>query len=114
VRRSRLTAGARRDVATILAWSETRFGKRQRRLYRLLLERAFATLREDPHRPGVRTDPDRPPDLRLYPIRFSRADLPPAERVGRPRHVVAFRLEGDGMVILRVLDEAMDVPDRLG
>lgn len=113
MRRSHLTAGARRDVARILTWSETRFGKRQRRLYRLLLGQAFATLREDPDRPGVRTDPDLPSDLRLYPIRFSRADLPPAERVGRPRHVVAFRVEGDLVMILRVLDEAMDVPERL-
>jgi plasmid stabilization system protein ParE len=101
-------------VATILAWSESRFGKRQRRLYRLLLEHAFAALREDPDRPGVRTDPDLPSDLRLYPIRFSRAALPPTDRVGRPRHVVAFRLDGDVVMILRVLDEAMDVPERLG
>jgi len=113
VRRAHLTAGARRDVATILAWSETRFGKRQRHLYRLLLERAFAALCENCHRAGVRTDPDLPPDLRLYPIRFSRADLPRQDRVGRPRHVVAFRVEGDAVVILRVLDEAMDLPERL-
>ncbi len=113
MRRAHLTAGARRDVATILAWSQTRFGKRQRRLYRLLLERAFAALCENSDRAGVRTDPDLPPDLRLYPIRFSRADLPPHERVGRPRHVVAFRAEGDVLVILRVLDEAMDLPERL-
>jgi len=84
VRRAHLTAGARRDVTKILAWSETRFGKRQRRLYRLLLERAFAALCENAHRAGVRTDPDLPPDLRLYPIRFSRADLPRQDRGAAP------------------------------
>ncbi len=109
----RLTATARRDVANALAQSEKQVGRAGRRRYRLLLEQALADLAEDPRRPGARADPDLPPDLRLYPIRLSRARLPLADRVGRPRHVVIFRLEKDGVVVTRVLDEAMDLPGRV-
>jgi toxin ParE1/3/4 len=108
----RLTATARRDVANALAQSEKQVGRAGRRRYRLLLEQAFADLAEDPQRPGARVDPDLPPDLRLYPIRLSRARVPLADRVGRPRHVVVFRLDKDGVIVTRLLDEAMDMPRR--
>lgn len=93
--------------------ANSRLAARGRRRYRLLLEQAFADLAEDPHRPGARVDPDLPAGLRLYPIRLSRARVSIADRVGRPRHVVVFRLEQDGVVVTRLLDEAMDLPGRV-
>ncbi|MDP1738331.1 MAG: type II toxin-antitoxin system RelE/ParE family toxin [Caulobacter sp.] len=109
----RLTASARRDVATALAQSEQQFGRAARRRYRLLLQRAFDDLAQDPRRPGVRDDPHLPADHRLYPVRLSRARVATADRVGNPRHVVVFRIDKQGVEVLRLLHEAMDLPRHL-
>ena len=109
----RFTASARRDVANALMQSGEQFGGLQRRRYRLLLEQAFSDLDENPRRPGVRDDPHLPPDHRLYPVRLSRTRIAPANRVGNPRHVVLFRLDDEGVQVLRLLHEAMDLPGHL-
>jgi len=109
----RLTASARRDVANALAQSEEQFGRAARQRYRLLLEPALDDLAQDPRRPGVRADAHLPADHRLYPVRLSRARPAPADRVGHPRHVVVFRLDGPTVEVLRLLHEAMDLPRHL-
>ena len=108
-----LALDARVDVAAILAASQDKFGVRARRRYRRLLETAFADLQADPDRAGVRIAADAPPGFRLYALRHSRTHAPVEDRVGRPRHVIVFRLEPERIVIAHVLHEHMDLPRRL-
>ena len=108
-----LAPEARRDIAAILAASEADFGPIARRRYRLLIEAAFADLQADPARAGVRPVPEVAPDLHLYALRHSRKRAAAADRVRRPAHAVAFRVDPHHVLILRVLDERMDLPARL-
>jgi plasmid stabilization system protein ParE len=42
-----------------------------------------------------------------------RVIVPGRLSVARPRHVLVFRLDGDVVVLIRVLHEAMNFPDHL-
>ncbi len=108
-----IAARAKADIARALRASHRTFGPQAVDRYTLLLDQAFADLCADPDRVGVRRhDADRS-DLRLYPLRHSRARLAPADRVGQPRHLIVFRLSRDTLRVVRVLDERMDLPARL-
>ena len=82
-------------------------GAAARARYGRPLSAAYADLQADPERLGVR--PAGVADLCLYPIRHSRARLPPADRVGRPRHLIVFTFDKTHVRILRVLHDGMDV-----
>ncbi|WP_298745347.1 type II toxin-antitoxin system RelE/ParE family toxin [uncultured Brevundimonas sp.] len=114
MRRLDITARARRDTAAALRDSLRNFGPVAVDRYILLIEQAYADLCADPERPGARPDPEISPDLRLYPLRLSRMRVPPEDRVGRPRHIVAFRFDGATVRIVRLLHDGMDLPRRLG
>ena len=111
--RPNVTAGARRDILLILTASRTQFGQAAQKRYRVLLEQAIMDVADNPNRPGVTSPPDLPHGLKLYHTRHARSRLPSAERVGRPRHFVVFRLVNEGIEILRVLHDAMDLPSHL-
>jgi plasmid stabilization system protein ParE len=51
--------------------------------------------------------------VHLCAIRPGRAQLP-KDRVGHPRHLIAFSFDASELRILRVLHESMDVEARLG
>lgn len=51
--------------------------------------------------------------VRIYHIRHSVRRLPPAGRVGRPSHVVAFRFDAETVIITDLLHEVIDLPSRL-
>lgn len=107
-----VTPAARADIDDLLYWSEDRFGSRTAERYRLLIQAGFASLRESPDRPGVRHDPAFP-GLRLYALRHCRKAVPARDRIGRPRHVLAFRADEASVLIVRVLDGRSDLPARL-
>ncbi|WP_420471781.1 type II toxin-antitoxin system RelE/ParE family toxin [Brevundimonas sp. FT23042] len=113
MRRLVLTTDARADVFAVLRESRLNFGPAARARYRLLIEAAYRDLCEDPQRPGVRMSAELPTNVRLYPIRHSRARLPAGDRVGQPRHVVAFRCDEARVEVLHLLHESMDLPTRL-
>ncbi len=111
--RTRLTANARRDLVIILTSSRDRFGPKAQHRYRTLLEQAVADLAADPTRPGVRRAPGVKSDIWIYHGRRALPRVPLENRVSRPRHVLAFKLLGETVVILRILHDAMDFPRHL-
>jgi toxin ParE1/3/4 len=107
----RLSAAAERDLRVIFAASEDRFGPVVAERLRRLVSAALQDLRVDAARAGVREEDG---GTRVYHLRHSRRRLPRAWRIARPRHLLAFRIIGDRIVILRVLHDAMDLPAHLG
>lgn len=114
MRRLDITARARRDTAAALSDSLRNFGPLAVDRYILLIDQAYADLCADPERPGVRPDPELSPDIWLYPLRLSRMRVAAEDRVGKPRHVVAFRFNDARVQIIRLLHDGMDLPRRLG
>jgi toxin ParE1/3/4 len=106
-----LGARARLDIRFILSASEDQFGPAARRRYRLLLERAIEDVAADPRRTGVGAGGRE--GLWVYHTRHARPRTPAKQRVGRPRHLIVFTIVGDELRVLRVLHDAMDLPEHL-
>ena len=105
MRRVRVTGPARRDVTDILRRSRNEFGGAARERYRSLIELALQDLAEDPQRVGARPIDDIRAGYRLYHLGSSRPSRA-HELPGQPRHIVVFRLDESGAVIIaRVLHE---------
>jgi len=110
VRHLVVSAVARRAFKDILAHSRKRFGPGIEDRYRRLFVRAFADLRADPGRRGVRTFGG---GLHLYHLRSSRTGIAPPDRIARPRHLIVFRYDDETVEILRLLYDGMDIPAQL-
>ena len=106
----RVSIAAEREFEAILATSEEQFGEVVSDRYRRLVAAAFEDLRVDADRAGVQTLGS---GAKLYHLRHSRRRLPRGQSVARPRHLLAFRIMDDQVVILRVLYDAMDLPQHL-
>src|SRR5258706_11507941 len=102
---------ARRDVGDILRRSVSQFGADARDRYRALILRSYSDLLADPSRAGVHRGPVG--DVRLYHLRHSRAVFPAGSRTRAPKHLIAFRIKGDLVEVIRVLHEAMDIERHL-
>jgi len=100
-----ISASARRDVSDALMYTSQRWGPRQRRLYRSLIQQALDTLLVDPLAPASRARDDIAPGIRIFHI----------ARHGRPaRHFVVYTVMPQGDVrVIRLLHDAMDLPDTL-
>jgi toxin ParE1/3/4 len=107
VRRLRLSIAAERDLTIIFAASEQQFGEVVADRYRRLVSAALRDLREDSLRAGVKPFGN---GIALYHLRHSRRRSQPGRNVARPRHLLTFRIIDGGIVILRVLHDAMDLP----
>ncbi|MCX7367025.1 MAG: type II toxin-antitoxin system RelE/ParE family toxin [Alphaproteobacteria bacterium] len=107
----RLAASAKADILSILAWTDEHFGDLARRRYEALLVAAFRDIAENPGRPGTIGRPELGPSVRSYHLRHSRAKARLLGGVVRkPRHLLLYRLEGEGIVdIGRVLHDAMEL-----
>lgn len=108
-----LAAAARSDVANILRRSAADFGPAARERYAALIATALADLRADPACLGSAERSEILPGVRTYHLSHCRRRAgQPA--VGRPRHLLAYRAEGDGrVVVLRVLHDAMELEEQL-
>jgi toxin ParE1/3/4 len=113
VRKLQLALRAQRDLQQILRDSEARFGTIVAGRYRRLIAAGLRDLREDPRRPGVQDRRDLPGEVRVYHLRHSRRHGPSTDRVARPRHFLIFRETADGLVVIRVLHDAMNLPSHL-
>jgi len=113
VKRLRITAAAQADIDALLLDSEETFGGETARRYRLLLNEALNRIRSVPERAGASSRYGQGSDLRIFPIRLARLRILPGERIARPRHVLVFRLAGEVVVLVRVLHDAMHLPDHL-
>lgn len=108
----RLTREAERDFAEIARYTVATFGADQAMRYAGLIERAFALLAEDPHRPASRGRDELRPGVRS--MHLSRA----AERRHAAAHVIYYHLAAraggrQDLVVLRVLHERMEPLRRL-
>ena len=92
---------ARRDAINLLRISRTEFGRGAHDRYQRLIRRAFRDLGADPVRLGVWAEPGLPPSVVLYHLRHSRSRVATGARIAKPRHVIAFRVVGDAVEILR-------------
>jgi toxin ParE1/3/4 len=106
----RLSIAAERDLRIIFAASDEQFGETVAARYRRLVAAALNDLRVDAGRRGVETSES---GARTYHLRHSRRSLPPGRTITRPRHLLAFRIADDEIIVLRVLHDAMDIPSWL-
>lgn len=106
----RLSIAAERDLRIIFADSEERFGVQAAARYRRLVSAALRDLRENDERAGVKTLET---GARIYHLRFSRRRLRRGASIALPRHLLAFRIVDDRIIVLRVLHDAMDLPEHL-
>jgi toxin ParE1/3/4 len=100
-------------LAAILRDSRERFGDEAQRRYERLLNAALRELAADPQRAGARAAEGSAADIWLYHSRHTRQRMLGVDRVGRPRHILVYRVAGDGVRLLRVLHDAMDLPEHL-
>ena len=103
--RARLSAAAEGDFASILEWTNERFGARQARLYRDALEEGVRTLRNGPDVPGARRRDDIIPGIWSLHIAINRR---------RGRHLLLYRVTGEDTIeIVRILHDSMDITRHL-
>jgi toxin ParE1/3/4 len=106
--RFRLSVPAQIDVAHILATSAERWGTDARRRYAFTLANAMQRIAADPLGPMTRERTDLLPGVRSFHIRLARGTLA-GERVGRPVHILYYRVIKPGLIeIVRVLHDHMD------
>jgi toxin ParE1/3/4 len=96
----RLTFEARRDLADILEWTTGRFGPQQAAVFAGALTSALMLLANGPDQTSARRRDDIKPGLWSLHL----ATVQP-----RSRHLIFYRVAGDGSIaISRVLHESMD------
>lgn len=109
--RYRVTASAQADIIDILAHTEAQFGEAARLRYERLIATAIRDIAGDPTRPGTLDREELGSDARTWHLRSSRERArTEAGIVRRPRHLLLFRIEADGLVVIgRVLHDAMEL-----
>jgi toxin ParE1/3/4 len=108
VARYRLSPAARADIAAVLRNSETLHGVEARIRYRALLSAALRRIAAEPKGRLTVDHSELFAGVRSFHIRHSRNDSlePP---VGRPVHVIFYRVSEPGLVeIVRVLHDRME------
>jgi toxin ParE1/3/4 len=93
----RLLAVAEADIDGILLESARAFGVDAAERYDLLMRSVFAVLAAVPDRPGSQ-EVTTAAGVRVYPLRIGRRLVAQEQRVGRPRHIVVYRVGSDGVV----------------
>ena len=98
----RLGRRAQRDFTDIVAWTAERFGQRQALAYATLLRTSIAQLKADPFAfPSKARDGDVGAGLRTL-------------HIARPgRHLLLYRVEGEQVLVLRILYDSMDLARHL-
>ena len=110
----RISGPARRDISKALTQSLGEFGPEANERYRLLLDQAFKDLGEDPRRVGVRAMDDVREGYFTYHLRSS-VRRAPKPSVRRPRHLIAFRFDERGdVLVMRVFHERQMLNRHLG
>jgi hypothetical protein len=85
-------------IAALLDDGARTFGNLIGNRYAALILRAMQDVADQPLRPGARSDKAIDPHALFYHLRNSRTRLPPARRVGNPRHILAYEIGEDGIV----------------
>ncbi len=99
---------ARTDLDDILEWTTRAFATAGRKRYEALIQTALTDLLCDPVRIGVRQCNDIGMGICMYHLSTSRKRTKTATQVGKPRHLVFFRVRGNVIQVLRFLHDSMD------
>ena len=106
----RLSGPARADIVKLLAWTERQFGEAARVRYATLITAALHDVSSQPERVGNVLRPELGEGARSWHLRLSRERARTAAGiVRRPRHFLIYRIEGDLVVVGRVLHDAMEL-----
>lgn len=97
--RYRLTQAAERQFEAILHRSFEQHGTEAAHRYAEPLLSAMRAFAEEPRLIGAVEVP-RLPGVLAFPTRLGRQRVEPSRRVGRPRHLVVYRLAPDGVVVI--------------
>lgn len=105
----RLVGHAEDRVDQIVMDSARQFGLDAAVRYNKLILTAMTLVGSTPLLAGSRTVP-RVPGLRVFPLRLAARLVTPGDRVGRPRHLIVYRVTPDGVVeILSLVHDRMDL-----
>ena len=106
---------ARSDIASILAWTEEKFGPQTLKRYARLIATAIEQIAENPERAGSSQRQEIAEHCRTYHLFFSRKSAGRAsDRISRPRHFLLYRVTESGMVeIGRVLHDSTELKEHL-
>jgi toxin ParE1/3/4 len=106
----RLVGRAEARIDGILLESARQWGIDAAVRYHRLVLAACATVADNPTLPGSREVPS-VPGVRTYHLRLARRLVPGELRVGRPRHLLVYRVASDNIVeILSVIHDRMLLP----
>ena len=112
--RLRVSARAEADIVDILSWSQAQFGEAARRRYETLIATALLDISVEIERPGSTPRPELGDGVRSWHLMLSRDRATDADgRVQRPRHFLLYRVDGDRVVVGRVLHDAMELDRHL-
>lgn len=103
----RLSLAAQANIVGILAWSNEQFGEEARIRYEKLLAAAMRDAASSADGVGSMTRPEWGHGAFFWHLSRSRVSSSGGP-VHRPRHFLVCRRDGDLLVIVRVLHEAMD------
>lgn len=104
---------AKADILKILQWSVSNFGPDVRDGYRALIETVLTSIARDPNLPGSHDRDDIRPDIRTVHLRSGRDRVSPGvRRIASPRHFVVYRKVGEVVQVVRLLHDAMNLPEQ--
>lgn len=93
----RLLSTAEDDIDRILLESARQWSIEAAGRYDRLMRAVFAIVGADPALPGSQVVA-KVAGVRAYPLRLGRSQVGQDQRVGRPRHIVVYRIGRDGIV----------------
>lgn len=92
----RVSKAAREDLREIGRYTQSKYGKAQRRRYLSALGARFQVVRDNPL------------------ISRERAEFTPPVRIYRyEQHVIVYTADDQGVLIIRILHDAMDIDEQL-
>lgn len=112
MRQIRLSGSAQQDISGLLAHSAAMFGPRARERYASLIVAALRDAASDDEELITTLRPELGPDVRTWHLARSRTTSA-GGLVKRPRHLLVYRLDGEFMLVARVLHDSMDLPQHV-
>lgn len=110
----RLSGPAKADIVKILAWTERQFGEAARVRYATLITTALRDISSEPDRVGNILRPELGDGVRSWHLTLSRTHARTETGfVRRPRHFLIYRVDGDLVIVGRVLHDAMEMARHL-
>lgn len=106
--RRRFASEALSDIDALLAYSLQNFGAAGMQRYVALLDVAVQDICQQPKRLGVTSYGVGVNAFFAYHLKHSNRKLRALEKIGKPRHLIFFRVQGNTLMVSRVLHDAMD------